>query len=118
MTIRRDHMPRDLVTPARQTPNHSPDEYMHIVRIRSQCKLSGAPVGLAEGDLTQLGNNPFAENESNAFGSLREMAVRRGGRAEKGGVQQSTRRSACDSRASGQKDNDCCHSEQTAPIEG
>ena len=51
---------------------------MRIVRIRSHLKLSGIPVGLAEGDLTQLGNDPFAEDEANALGRLREMTVRRG----------------------------------------
>jgi hypothetical protein len=90
---------------------------MHIVRIRPQCKLSGAPVWLGEGDLTQLGDNPFTEDESNAFGRLREMAVRRWGGAEKGGVQQGTRRTACDSGTGGEKDNDGNRSEHTAPIE-
>jgi hypothetical protein len=78
VTIRRDNMPRDPVTPARQAPNHSPDECVHIVRISPHSELNGTLVGLAEGDLTQLGNNLFAEDQSNAFGGLREMTVRRG----------------------------------------
>ena len=91
---------------------------MRIVRIRRHLKLNAPAVRLAEGDLTQGGNDPFAEDEANALGRLREMTVRRRCRAEKGGVQQHARRGARNSRAAGNKDNDGNRSEHTAPIEG
>jgi hypothetical protein len=91
---------------------------MRIVRIRCHLKLDASAVRLAEGDLTQRGNDPFAEDEPDGLGGLREMTVRRRCRAEKGGVQQHTRRGARDSRAPGKKDNDGNRSEHTAPIEG
>jgi hypothetical protein len=88
------------------------------VRVRCYLKLNAPAIRPAEGDLTQRGNDPFAEDEPDCLGGLREMTVRRRCRAEKGGVQQHARRGARDSRAAGNKDNDGCRSERTAPIEG
>ena len=102
----------------RQASNHSPDECMRIVRILCNPKLNASGVRLAEGNLTQLGNDLFAEDESNALGRFCQMAVRHRRRAEKGGVQQHPRCGARDSRAAGKEDNDGNRSEHTAPIEG
>ena len=77
MAIRRHNVPRDLVAAARRIPNNSPDECTDIVRIGCHPKLNASAVGLAECDLTQGGNDLFAEDESNGLGRLREMAVRR-----------------------------------------
>jgi hypothetical protein len=50
---------------------------MHIVRVRSDLKLRATAVRSTERDLTQLGDDPFAEDEANALGRLCEMTVRR-----------------------------------------
>jgi hypothetical protein len=50
---------------------------MCIVRIQYHRKLNASAVRLAEGDLTQLRNNPFAEDEPDDLRRLCEMTVRR-----------------------------------------
>jgi hypothetical protein len=116
MTICRDNVPDNLVTPARQASNNRANECVHIVRIRSDLKWCANPVRSTERDLTQLGDDLFAEDEPDGLGRLCEMTIRRRGGAEKGGVQQHARRGARDSRAASEKDDDGNSSEYTVPV--
>src|SRR4029077_17008743 len=88
MTVRGDYAPGNLVRSIRQCTANTTDERMHIVRIVRNPELCAAPIGPDNRDLAQLRNDLLAEDETNRFRRLREMAVRRWCRAEQARMQQ------------------------------
>ena len=86
MTIRRNDPPGHAVVTVGQQTKGS-DEHVRIAGIERDSQVHHASIGSRYSDLTQLGDNRFAENETNIVGRCGEACISSGRGAQQPGVQ-------------------------------
>ena len=97
MTIRRNDPPGDAVITIGQQTERG-DEHVRIAGVERDLEVHHASISSRYSDLTQLGDNRFAENETNIVGRSGEACIRRGRGAQQPGVQNGGDRGRRDDR--------------------
>ena len=97
MAIRRNDPPDNAVITTWQQTERG-DEHVRIAGIERDSQMHHAAIRSCHRDLTQLGDNPFTENEAHGVGCFDEMCISRGSGSNQPGVQNGADRGRRDDR--------------------